>query len=270
MNYIFKVLIIFILITLLASVVLAGNKGDTETSIEGFTLYRYEEDLKWKLSGKKASKGNKNLIVKDFNLVIKKNESENYTTLCEFSGQEIRLQSGEKERAWIPGGVKISIREKVKGTAEKVSYYFSTGEVRGRKIRMVRGDQNNMLSVEGTRFEYIHSSEMLFITRGFHITAHDSKGPDTEISGGKLTWNLEKEIRMEENVVSKTDGGWELSAKEMVLNPDTDTLECSGKAVAVKDELRVQGESIIFNGSDEEVSVKSGKLVLEDKRHSSN
>lgn len=265
LNHTFKVLLIVLPIVLLTSVALAGNNDEAGTNIEGFSLFRYEKNLKWKLSGEEASKGKKDLVVRDFNLVIKKGEPENDDILYEFSGKEIRLQSGERERAWIPGAVEIRIGNKFRGTAGQARYDFSTGKITGRNLNLVWIDQKDGLSLEGKRFEYSHGREVLLITGGFQFTARNPDGTGTEISGGKLTWNLEKEIRMEENVVSKTDSGWELSAREMVLNPDTDTLECSGRVVAVKDEVRVQGESIVYNGSQDEISVKSGRLVLEEK-----
>ena len=257
-----------VVLTLVATVLMispvngrSAEDGGSGSTVENFSLFRYEEDVTWELSGEKAQEADQSLIVRDFELVVRKKGADRDTYLYEFSGREIRLKSGGKvQTAVIPGKVEIDIENELSGTAGSARYDFSTGKVSGRELNLT--GTGNGVTLEGTSFEYGYSAKMLVIAEGFRVTIDNSGDGRTEISGNRLTWTRGVEISTKGDLMASTGSGWKLSATRMVLDTETDVLACSGPVNAVKGDTRVKGEFLTYDRKDKEINVRNARMAV--------
>ncbi|MBS3765224.1 hypothetical protein KGY71_01760 [Candidatus Bipolaricaulota bacterium] len=242
-----------------------GEKGSGAT-VEGFSLFRYEDDLAWKLTGRKANENERDLAVHDFELLVRRSGSQEGETLYMFSGEEIRLNSRDGTgSAVIPGKVKLEIQDEFRGKAESARYDFSTGKVSGTELKLTATGDGAETSLMGKSFEYGYKSEELKITEGFQVVIASSGDGATEISGEELTWTPGVEIHTDGNVVARTASGWKLSAETMSWNPEGGSLECSGSAVGVKGDIRIQGENMTYDRKEEKLRVNKARMVVKGK-----
>ena len=257
-----------VVLTLVATVLIfspfntrSAEEGGPGSTVENFSLFRYEEDVTWKLSGEKAQEADQSLIVRDFELVIREKGADTNTYLYKFSGKEIRLKSdGKVQAAIIPGKVEIDIENELSGAAGSAKYDFSTGKVSGRELNLT--DAGKGVTLEGTSFEYGYRGKMLVIAEGFRVTIDGSRDGRTEISGDRLTWNRGAEISTEGDLMASTESGWKLSATSMVLDTETDVLVCSGPVNAVKGDTRVKGEFLTYDRKDREINVRNARMAV--------
>ncbi|MCF7890007.1 hypothetical protein K9M78_02190 [Candidatus Bipolaricaulota bacterium] len=241
----------------------AEQEKESEATVEGFSLFRYGDELTWKLTGKKAGEGDGDLVVQDFELLVRRSGSREGKPLYEFSGEEIRLNSASgDDLASIPEEVEIEIKDELRGVAESARYDFSTGKVSGNDLKLTGTGEWDETSLRGKSFEYGYKSGELKITKGFQVTIPESADGRAEISGNRLTWTPGGEIYTEGNVVARTDSGWKLSAGTMRWNPDEESLECFGPVVAVKGDTRVQGEYMTYDGKEEKIRVDKAKMIV--------
>jgi len=251
--------------SLLPPVTGADPSEDSEATVEGFSLFRYGDELTWKLSGERASENDEKLIVRDFKLVVRNSGNRTDEPLYEFSGEEIRVKPPEGsetgEIGVIPGEVDMEI-ENLAGSASGARYDFWTGKISGSNLNINGNVEGNDISMDGNKFEYYYTEERLEITGGFRLTIESSGAEVTEISGEGLTWARGEDITAENEVRVRTDAGWKISADEISWNPEEEILACSGSVLAVKDDRRVRGESLTYDRRGEQLTVKSGKMVI--------
>ncbi len=262
------VFLIIVSATPLFSPLVAGAKGDEEpkASLEGFSLLRYETDLSWKLSGKKASKDDELLLVREFELTVRKKDSGTEEPIYKFSGEKIRLRYDDKENvAVIPEKVEIVIENELEGTARGVKFDFSTGKVSGDELNLTQTGTENGISLEGAGFEYDYESNKLVLTEAFRIEIDTTNGKRLEITGDQLTWIRGDQLHAEGDVLAKTNSGWELTAGEMSWDPSRGILKCSGPVLAVKGVVRVEGKALTYSRDNEEIDVRGATMVMKGK-----
>ncbi|MFB6290621.1 MAG: hypothetical protein ABEJ25_02695 [Candidatus Bipolaricaulia bacterium] len=250
-------------ITIISPVRAFPQQGEPGATVEGFTLFRYDEDLTWKLSGKKADERGESLIVHEFELVIRRAGSEGGDTVYELSGEKIRLNAGDKkEIGVIPGEVKVNIENELRGRAGSASYDFRTGMVSGSELNLTGAGKGDNISLKGASFEYRYGKDKLLLTGGFRVTIKEAGNGRTEISGDRLTWIRGEKIFTKGAVSASTDSGWTITAEEMVWDPDGEVLECSGNVVATREDTRVQGQSLTYDVEGNKLSVVEAKMVV--------
>ncbi|MEF8917615.1 MAG: hypothetical protein V5A77_08040 [Candidatus Bipolaricaulota bacterium] len=241
----------------------AKPQEESQERVEGFSLVRYEEELTWKLTGEKAGKGNGDLVVSNFELLVRRAGAGVEKSLYEFSGKELRLNSeAGAELATIPEEVKIKIQDEFRGEAESARYDFSSGKVSGTELKLTRTGAGEEISLNGKSFEYSYKSEELSLIGGFRATVSGYGERWIEISGDQLTRSRDEVIFTRGNVVARTEGGWKLSGETMRWNPEKKNLECFGTAEAVKGDTKVQGESLTYSGKEEKLRVNGAILVV--------
>jgi|GEM_PF-3128732 len=266
-----KIFVTFLILfsaILLFSTVLASSEEieDQRSTVEGFSLFRYDEDLAWKLSGNKANRGEENLVVQGFDLIVKRSDTQEEKILYDFSGGEIRLKSGEKsEVAVIPEEFELTIEGEITGTAGSARYDFTTGVISGNKLNIARTGKGDGITLAGENFEYDYRRKELSVTGGFRATIDNAGNQQTELSGDRLTWIQNEEIYTKGNVVARTSSGWKLTSEEMRWNPGKETLTCSGPVVAVRDEARVRGESMTYYRGGSRIIFRKGEMTLRGK-----
>jgi len=226
-----------ILTVLVATILLALSVPDhpvkssegAGTTVEDFTLFRYgeeDDEIFWKLTGKKGEQTDEGLIVRNFKLVIRKQDSNGDQPLSELSGKRLKLkEEGEGQTADMPGEIEISIENRFKGTAWDVLYDFSETRVTGENLELTQSRESGTVKITGSRFAYHHGSERLTITEGFYVDSSDSEGERTEISGQKLTWPSGERITMTGSIAASLPSGWELEAERMEWNPGKGLLD---------------------------------------------
>ena len=243
----------------------AQSEIEQEPVIEGFSLFRYEDDLSWRLSGKEAGRKDSYLWVKEFEFVVSQSGSGDAESLYSLSGKKIGLRSnGGQKVAIIPGKLEIDIPQGLSGTAGNARYDFSTGGVTGGDIDLVQMDGENKTSLKGRNFQYSYNDKTLIITGGFRAAIVNSERELLEISGGRLTWKKDGNITMTGELTASTDSGWRLSASRMSWRVGGENLVCLGSVVAVKDRVRIEGDSLTYDGTSKEVMIKNAKMTRKD------
>ncbi len=217
----------------------AKSSEETGTTVEDFTLFRYgeeDDEIFWKLTGKTGEQTDEGLIVRNFKLVIRKQDSNGDQPLSELSGERLKLQEeGEGQIAVMPGKIEISIENRFQGTAWDVRYDFSETRVTGDNLELTQSRESGTVKLAGSRFAYHHGTEELTITGGFQIDSSDSEGERTEISGEKLTWPSGENITMTGKIEASLPSGWELRAERMTWDPEDDLLNRGGSESASRE-----------------------------------
>ena len=243
----------------------AQSEIDQEPVLEGFSLFRYDDDLSWKLSGKEAGRRDGFLSVREFEFVVSRSGSESDESVYSLSGENIRLKSNGGEKvAIIPEELEIDITQKLSGTAGKARYDFPAARVTGEDIDLVQVDGENRTSLTGKNFRYSYNDKALIVTGGVRVAITRPKRKLLEISGGRLAWEKDGDITMTGELTASTDSGWRVTAARMSWNADQGNLVCSGSVLAIKDRVRIEGESLTYAGVSEEVSLEGAEMTIKD------
>ena len=241
----------------------AQSESNSEPVIEGFNLFRYDDDLSWELSGETAGREDGYLSVLGFEFVVKQSDGNGTELLYALSGEEIRLKSnGDMKVAIIPGELEIDIKDGLSGTAGNARYNFTTGEVTGGDIELVRTDGDEKTSLAGENFRYSYDNKSLIVTGGFRAEIVSSERELIEVSGGRITLAEDGDIIMTGELTASTDSGWWLTATRMLRSSDGAGLVCSGSVTAKKDQVRIEGESLTYSETGEKVEIKDARMTI--------